>query len=84
VTDEEWQAAVDLTLMSAVRLMRAALPHLREARGSIVIMTSISVKQPVAGLVLSNGIRPGVVGLGKTLADELGAAGVRVNDVAPG
>lgn len=84
LTDEDWHAAVDLVLMSAVRLIRAALPHLRESRGCIVTLTSISVKQPEPGLILSNGIRPGVVGLGKTLAGELAGAGVRVNDVAPG
>jgi 3-oxoacyl-[acyl-carrier protein] reductase len=84
LTDDDWHAAVDLTLMSAVRLMRAALPHLKEARGSIVNITSISVKQPIPGLALSNGIRPGVVGLGKTLALDLAADGVRVNDVGPG
>lgn len=84
LTDDDWYAAVDLTLMSAIRLMRAALPHLRRSRGSIVNLTSISVKQPIAGLVLSNSIRPGVVGLGKTLAEGLAAEGVRVNDVGPG
>jgi len=84
LTDEDWEAALDLVLMSAVRLMRAALPHLRESGGSIVNLTSISVKQPIGGLVLSNSIRPGVVGLGKTLATELAASGVRVNDVGPG
>lgn len=84
LTDDDWQAALDMTLMSAVRLMRAALPHLRRSRGSIVNLTSISVKQPIPGLILSNSIRPGVVGLGKTLAKELAAAGVRVNDVGPG
>ena len=83
-TDEDWHAAFELTMMSAVRTIRAALPHLRNSQGSIVSLTSISVKQPVAGLLLSNSIRPGVVGLGKTLADELAAAGIRVNDVAPG
>lgn len=84
LTDEDWQIAHDLTLMSAVRLIRAALPHLRATRGSIVNLTSISVKQPIKGLVLSNSIRPGIVGLGKTLAQELAADGVRVNDVGPG
>jgi 3-oxoacyl-[acyl-carrier protein] reductase len=84
LTDEQWQAAFELTLMSAVRLTREALPWLRESKGSIVNITSISVKQPISGLILSNSLRPGVVGLGKTLALELAASGVRVNDVAPG
>jgi 3-oxoacyl-[acyl-carrier protein] reductase len=82
--DDDWYSAFDLTLMSAVRLTRAALPHLRASRGAIVNITSTSVKQPIPNLVLSNSIRPGVVGLGKTLADELAPAGVRVNDVGPG
>ncbi len=84
ISDEEWHAAFDLTMMSGVRLMRAALPYLRSSRGSIVNITSISVKQPIPGLALSNSIRPGVVGLGKTLADELAGEGIRVNDVGPG
>ncbi len=84
LTDEEWYSAVDLTLMSTVRLLRAGLPHLRRSKGSVVNLTSISVKQPIAGLVLSNSIRPGVVGLGKTLAVQLAGQGVRVNDVGPG
>lgn len=83
-SDDDWQAAVNLLLMSAVRLMRSALPALRASHGSIVNLTSISVKEPVDGLVLSNSIRPGVVGLGKSLANELAADGIRVNDVAPG
>lgn len=84
LSDADWYAAIDLILMSAVRLTRAALPHLQSSAGSIVNLTSISVKQPIPGLVLSNSIRPGVVGLGKTLADDLAGKGVRVNDVAPG
>jgi 3-oxoacyl-[acyl-carrier protein] reductase len=84
ISDDDWSAAFELTLMSAVRLMREALPHLRKSQGSIVNITSISVKQPISGLILSNSLRPGVVGLGKTLANDLAAARVRVNDVGPG
>lgn len=84
LSDEDWHGAVDLTLMSAVRLMRAALPHLEESKGSVVSVTSISVKQPISGLILSNSIRPGVVGLAKTLALDLATAGVRFNVVGPG
>jgi 3-oxoacyl-[acyl-carrier protein] reductase len=84
LTDEDWYAGFDLALMSVVRLIRAGLPHVRESRGAIVNLSSISVKQPVSGLTLSNSIRPGVVGLIKTLADELAPAGVRLNGVAPG
>lgn len=84
LSDEDWEAATQLLLMSTVRLIRAALPHLHASRGSIVVVTSVSVKQPIPGLVLSNAIRPGVTGLAKTLAEELAPIGVRVNCVAPG
>jgi len=83
--DEVWMKAVSLNLMSVVRLNRAAIPMMREARGgSIVNLTSISVKEPIKGLVLSNSVRAGVVGLSKTLANELGPDGIRVNVVCPG
>lgn len=84
LTDADWQGAFDLVLMSTVRLIRAALPHLRQTQGSIVTLTSWSVKQPLPGLILSNSLRPGVVGAGKTLADELASSGVRINNVGPG
>lgn len=84
LTDDDWESAFSLTMLSAVRLMRAALPHLRETRGSIVNLNSWGVKQPIPGLVLSNSIRPGLVGLGKTLAETLAPDGVRINDVGPG
>lgn len=83
-SDEDWQKAVELTLFSAVRLIRAALPHLARSRGSVVTIESISVKQPVRGLLLSNSIRPAIIGLIKTLADELGAQGIRLNNILPG
>ena len=80
-----WESAVDLTLMSAVDLIRAALPHLRRSESpAILTITSVSVKQPLPGLLLSNAIRPAVVGLTKTLASELGPEGVRVNSILPG
>jgi len=83
--DETWMKAVALNLMSVVRLNRAAVTMMREAGGgAIVNLTSISVKEPIKGLVLSNSIRAGVVGLSKTLANELGPEGVRVNVVCPG
>lgn len=83
-SDEDWLRAADLTLLSAVRLIRAALPHLTESKGSVVTIESISVKQPVAGLLLSNSLRPAVIGMIKTLADELGPLGVRLNNILPG
>ena len=83
--DEAWMKAVSLNLMSVVRLNRAAVPMMREAGGgAIVNLTSISVKEPIKGLVLSNSIRAGVVGLSKTLANELGPDGIRINVVCPG
>ncbi len=84
LTDDDWQDAANMVLMSVIRLIRGALPHLRASRGSVVTLSSIGVKQPVPGLVLSNSVRPGVIGLGKTLAADLAADGIRVNDVAPG
>ena len=84
MSDETWQRAVDLTLLSAVRSIRAALPYLAKTHGSVVTIESISVKQPVRGLLLSNALRPAVVGMVKTLADELGQEGVRLNNILPG
>lgn len=82
---EQWEHGVELTLLSAVRLIREALPHLRESESpSILTITSYSVKQPVAGLLLSNALRPAVVGMTKTLSQELGSDGVRVNSILPG
>jgi 3-oxoacyl-[acyl-carrier protein] reductase len=83
-TDEDWQAAVRLTVLSATRLIRAALPELIKSRGGVITIESISVKQPVAGLLLSNSLRPAVIGLTKTLADEYGSQGVRFNNILPG
>ena len=82
---EHFEAACHLTLMSAVRLCYAAVPHMvAEGRGSIVTITSLSVKQPLENLILSNTVRLGVIGLTKTLANELGPKGIRVNSVLPG
>jgi 3-oxoacyl-[acyl-carrier protein] reductase len=81
--DQAWTEAVDLVLMSAVRLTRAALPTLRRGRGAIVNLTSIAAHQPVDNLVLSNALRPAVVAMGKTLAKEA-APEVRVNSILTG
>lgn len=81
----DFEAAFRLNLMSAVQLCYAAVPQMLEQEsGSIVTITSISVKQPIENLVLSNSIRLGVIGLTKTLANELGPKGIRVNSVLPG
>jgi 3-oxoacyl-[acyl-carrier protein] reductase len=79
-----WQKAVDLALMSHVRMIRAALPHLRKSQAaSVLTITSYSVKQPIPLLVLSNSVRAATVGLTKTLALELGADGIRFNSILP-
>jgi 3-oxoacyl-[acyl-carrier protein] reductase len=83
--DQAWFAAHQLTLMSAVRLIRAVLPTMRAQHwGRIINITSISVKQPIDNLLLSNVYRPGVVGLAKTLSAQVAADGITVNNVAPG
>ncbi len=85
LTEEQWARAFDLTLMSAVRLARAAVPAMRtRGGGSIVAITSISVKQPLDNHLLSNAMRASVVGLVKTLARELAPDRIRVNAIAPG
>jgi len=82
--DETWYRAIDLSFMSQVRLIRAALPHLKNSSAaSVLTITSISVKQPVPNLVLSNSIRAATVGLTKTLALELGNQGIRFNSILP-
>jgi len=83
--DEAIEAAVELLLVSAVRLTSLCLPHLeRSPGGRIVTVTSSSVKEPIDNLALSNAVRPGVVGWAKTLARELGPRGITVNCIAPG
>ncbi|PEQ11307.1 hypothetical protein B2G71_17225 [Novosphingobium sp. PC22D] len=85
LSDADWQAAVDLTLMSAVRASRAVLPAMRAARwGRIVTISSYGVKQPVPGLSLSNSIRMAVLGWAKTLAEQVAPDNVLVNTVCPG
>ncbi len=83
--DAAWQQAIELSLMSHVRLIRAALPALRQSpSASVLTITSYSVKQPIPNLVLSNSVRAATVGLTKTLALELGAEGIRFNSILPG
>jgi len=83
-TPEDWEAACNLTLMSAVRLCYAVVPHMLErGQGSIVTAQSISVKQPIDNLILSNSLRMAVIGLFKSLANELGPKGIRVNSINP-
>ena len=84
--DADWYAAFDLLVMSVVRMVRGAVPLMRRTGrgGSIVAVTSYSLKEPIAGLVLSNAMRAAVAGLCKTLAEELGPEGIRVNVIVQG
>jgi 3-oxoacyl-[acyl-carrier protein] reductase len=82
---EEWRSAVDLTLLSAVYFAREVLPRMRARKwGRFLTITSVSVKQPIEGLLLSNSIRAAVTGLARTLANEFGPDGITVNNVCPG
>jgi len=81
--DEAWQAAFGSVFLGAVRLSRALAAALTEG-GSIAFVLSSSVRVPIASLVISNGLRPGLAGFAKTLADELGPRGIRVNGLLPG
>lgn len=82
-TDEQWQSAFETVFLGAVRLARAAAAEL-EAGGVIAFVLSGSVHEPIPGLTISNGLRPGLAGFAKSLADELGPRGVRVVGVLPG
>jgi 3-oxoacyl-[acyl-carrier protein] reductase len=85
LTPEQVADAVDLLLLSVVRLTGLCLPHLeRSGRGRIVNVTSTTVREPIDDLALSNVVRPGVVGWAKSLARELGPKGITVNCIAPG
>lgn len=82
---DEWQQATNLTLLSTVNLVQAAIPYLKKStRPAILAITSISAKQPVNNLTLSNTLRPAVVALMKTLSIELADDGIRVNSILPG
>jgi 3-oxoacyl-[acyl-carrier protein] reductase len=83
--DEDWYKGIELSLMSEVRLIRAALPYLRKSNcASVLTVASYSVKQPIPNLILSNSIRAATVGLTKSLALELGSEGIRFNSILPG
>ena len=84
-TDEQLEDAVGLLLLSSIRLVRLALPHLEASgRGRVIAITSSAVKEPIETLALSSAIRPGLVGWLKTASRELGPKAITVNSVAPG
>jgi 3-oxoacyl-[acyl-carrier protein] reductase len=82
---EDWKKAVDANFLSTVYFAREVVPHMQRKRwGRIITITSITTKQPVTDLVLSNAVRAAVVGLVKSLANEFGKDGILVNNVGPG
>jgi 3-oxoacyl-[acyl-carrier protein] reductase len=82
---EAYESAVELLLLSVVRLTNLCLPHIeKSSHGRIVNITSSTVREPTDNLVLSNAVRPGVIGWAKTLAREVGPTGITVNSIAPG
>jgi len=84
-SDEDWTNAYNLSFMSTMRMTREAVPHMRKVGGGRVInITSYSVKEPIAGLVLSNAVRSAVIGMAKTLSRELAAHNILINNVCPG
>lgn len=84
-TDEEWQHAFELTLLSYVRTMREVLPYMKKQQdGRIINITSSSIKQPIDNLTLSNTFRMGVAGLAKSLSQELAQYKILINTVGPG
>ncbi|MBF0198850.1 MAG: SDR family NAD(P)-dependent oxidoreductase, partial [Planctomycetes bacterium] len=84
-SDDDWQEAFELTLMSSVRMIRCALPHLRKRKGgAILTLTSSSVKEPIDILLLSNVMRSGVTSLAKSLSKQLASEHIRINNLIPG
>jgi 3-oxoacyl-[acyl-carrier protein] reductase len=85
ISADEWRKAVELNFLSVVHLAKAVIPHMQRHRwGRIITITSVTVKQPVAELIMSNAVRAAVVGLVKSLSNEFGKDGILVNNVAPG
>ncbi|MBT2688064.1 SDR family oxidoreductase [Bacillus sp. ISL-47] len=82
--DDTWQKAFELNLLSYTRIIREVLPDLKKEGGRIINIASSSIKQPIQGLILSNTFRLGIVGLAKSLAEELAPYNILVNTVAPG
>ena len=84
LSDEAWRAGFETVFLGALRIARASIAVMGEDGGSLVFVLSTSVKQPIAGLAASNGLRPGLAMLAKTMADELGPRNIRVNGLLPG
>ena len=84
LTEAQWETGINLSFMSHVRLIHAALPHLKKSdAASVLTMTSWTVKQPMPNLILSNSVRLATIGLTKSLALELGGDGIRFNSILP-
>ncbi|HLR72853.1 MAG TPA: SDR family oxidoreductase [Pseudogracilibacillus sp.] len=85
VTDDDWQSSFELNLLSFVRTIREVTPYMREAGGGRIInFASSSIKQPIDDLILSNTFRAGIVGLSKSLSQELASEGILINTIGPG
>ncbi len=85
MSDDDWLAAFELNLLSAIRLTRLVLPEMRvRGWGRIINLTSLAVRQPIPNLILSNAVRSGVVAMAKTLAGQVAKDGVTVNNICPG
>jgi 3-oxoacyl-[acyl-carrier protein] reductase len=84
-SDEDWNGAFQLSFMSTMRMTREAVPHMRKVGGGRIInITSYSVKEPIAGLVLSNAVRSAVIGMAKTISRELAKDNILINNICPG
>jgi len=82
---EDWQKAIELNLFSTITMSKAVVPYMKEREwGRIINITSVAVKQPIDGLILSNTARAGVIGLAKTMSNEFGPYNITVNNVCPG
>lgn len=84
IEESAWDTAYQVTLMSSVRLIKAALPHLKRSdQGRIINITSISVRQPIGNLLLSNSLRSAVTSMAKTLSFDVAPFGITINNLAP-
>lgn len=84
LSEDDWTDAYELILRSAVQMIRSALPDLKRTQGVIINSVSASTRQPLPGLILSNTFRMAILGLSKSLANEFGQYGIRVNTISPG